>query len=491
MGIVKNKGSISTILTYLGVLVGYFNMWLMSKYLTPDEIGVRSLLFNFSFLFALISMFGFGQVVHRYFPRYRDNRREEQGFLFFVLTVPLLLFMLTASVVYYYPELFLQFYREKSEMFVQYFELVFPLSFGLVIYGILENYGKAHLEIVAPSFLKEVLLKFMMAVVTVLFVLKLTTLQEFYQYTSFLYIPLSIVMISYLFFKGKFKPVPHWKMYSGTLIKDISNFSVFTMLIAFSSYLMTSFDILMVASIEGEFYTGIYTIAVFIATMIEIPTRAFSQIYVPLLARFFEDGNLGAVKELYQKSSNVMSVVGGGLLGLLLININEIMEILPKTASYKLGIPVILFIGCAKLMNMVFSFNGALIMYSKHYKASLWQIIIFLVVAISSNYFLIHQYGFVGASMATLLSMAVYNLIKMFYIKTRFGFIPFVKETLFILVTGVVLTLMIYPINIGNDYLSIVIKTILFGGSFGGLVLFFRWSEEISIVVDKLKAKFL
>jgi len=91
----------------------------------------------------------------------------------------------------------------------------------------------------------------------------------------------------------------------------------------------------------------------------------------------------------------------------------------------------------AKLLNLAASTNNEIINYSKFYRANLVFLLILAFINIVLNIYLIPKYGISGAAFATLASFIIFNLLKLIFIKVKFGFLPFSKNTLKLLLLGV------------------------------------------------------
>ena len=66
---------------------------------------------------------------------------------------------------------------------------------------------------------------------------------------------------------------------------------------------------------------------------------------------------------------------------------------------------------------MAFSLNGELIMMSKYFKFNVITILILAVLSIILNYQLIPKFGMIGAAYASLISILIFNLIKLTLVK--------------------------------------------------------------------------
>jgi peptidoglycan biosynthesis protein MviN/MurJ (putative lipid II flippase) len=91
---------------------------------------------------------------------------------------------------------------------------------------------------------------------------------------------------------------------------------------------------------------------------------------------------------------------------------------------------VFLFLGLAKLVDMIAGINGIIINNSKYYKIDVFFSMLLAVLAVSSNFIFIQLYGTEGSALASLLSFLIYNLLKMWFLKSKLQLFPFKRNTL-------------------------------------------------------------
>lgn len=192
----------------------------------------------------------------------------------------------------------------------------------------------------------------------------------------------------------------------------------------------------MLSSMAGLSETGIYAIAFYIGSVITVPQHAIGKIATPLIADHIQKNNMGEVEDIYRKSSLNQLVTGVFIFSLIWVNIDPLMGILPE--AYQGGRWVVLFIGLGKLFDMATGTNGSIILTSKYYRFDLFTSLMLVIFTIITNLLLIPEYGMNGAALATMLSIFVYNLVKYFFVWTRFSMQPFQISALWTCLAGLV-----------------------------------------------------
>ena len=179
MGQIAKQSIKGTIVTYLGVAVGFVTtFFVLTRFLTSEEIGLARVLIDAATLFVGLAQLGTSSSIIRFFPYFcssagtnssaansRDavpngsNSVAYHGFFFWTLVVPLLGFGLFALVYLACHTPIAAFFGEKSPLFVSYYYLVLPMAFFLLYQTIFETNANVLMHIVVPRFVREVVVR--------------------------------------------------------------------------------------------------------------------------------------------------------------------------------------------------------------------------------------------------------------------------------------------------------------------------------------------
>ena len=173
-----------------------------------------------------------------------------------------------------------------------------------------------------------------------------------------------------------------------------------------------------------------YSVAVFIGTFIEAPSRAMRQILQPLTSKTLNDNDEKEVSSLYKRSSINLLLIGGFFFLLINCNVAELFKLMPEK-GYGGGEYVVLMISLVKLYNMFLGNNGDIINNSKFYR-----IILPLSVGMALSVYFLNKlfyfnlgYGTDGLAFATLLTIFVFNSIRLWFVHYKFKMNPFTNRT--------------------------------------------------------------
>lgn len=249
--------------------------------------------------------------------------------------------------------------------------------------------------------------------------------------------------------------------------------------------LLLEIDKFMIPQMEQIAEVAYYSVGIYIASVVAIPNRAMQQITNPITAEFLNTNNLKGMKDLYKQSSINLLIVGGLLFLLINLNIVDMYKIIDKP-QYAVGVLIVLMISFSELYKLSLGINGAILTNSKYYRMFFYFSVAMAVTVIVLNKFLIQKFGIDGAAMATLITILIFNTIKIWYIKKKFDMQPYTRNSIIVLFLVVALFLSFNYINIfENPFLNIIVKSILIAAIYLFLIVKLKLSEDINALLNK------
>lgn len=482
MGIVIRQSILTSVISYAGVIIGYLNLiYLFPKFLTPEQVGLVRTVTDTALLFAPFAVFGLGQSIIRFYPRFAASPKDANRFISLILVLSTLTFSLFAIVFHLLEEPIMSFFRKNARELLQYTSLILVLTFFLVIITLLEQYSRSLLQVALPGFLRDVLVRLLQAALVILFVQQVLSFHQFVHASAWMYLVILLALLAFLVTKGKFRPAFDFASFPKGYAREITVFSLLSFIGTSSMILIGKMDSVMVTGMIGLEANAIYTTAFYMATVIEIPKRAITTTASPLIARAFSINDVAEISSLYRKTSINQLIIGGLLFVGVYANLDNIFGLMPKGEYYAAGSIVIIVIGLGKLTDMIFGPSSEIIGLSKHYWFNLVVITALAVMIIVANYFLIPLYGLTGAAIGSFLSLLIYNVAKFIFIFFRFGIQPFTAATVKVLaicLAALALDYLLPPLS--NIFADLIVRSSLITIMYGSLVLLTRASEEVN-----------
>lgn len=421
MGVVIKQSIRGTIVNYLGIAVGFVTtFFIITKYLTQEEIGLSRVLIDAAILFASFSQLGTGSSIIRFFPYFKDESGKHHGFFFWTLVVPVFGFLVFLLVAKCLEGTIIQTFSKNSELFVTYYRFVFPLSLFMLYRTVFEANANVLMRIVVPKFVNEVGVRVGLLVTYLLYgywqIINLDGLVIGICITYFL---AALVDFFYLLTLGKISFKPDFKVFTKPLLKDIGFYTLFMLLNAITVNVMPLLNTFFVSAGMGLTFTGIYAIANYIATVVEIPNRSLNAIVQPEISESIKNNDSNRAETLC-KSVSLHLMLSSALIFLFIwINLDALFLLLPNGEMYEAGKSVVLILGFAKFFNSTLFVSSSALNYSKYYYWSLVFTIMLTAMAVVLNVLLIPHFGIDGAALSHLLSYLMFYLCLLLVVRVK------------------------------------------------------------------------
>lgn len=489
MGIVIRQSIKATVFNYLGAFIGFLTtFFILTKFLEAEVIGLTKVIYEVAALVAGFAQLGTSASAMRFFPYFRNAEKNHNGFFFYLMLMPAVGSVIFITLFLSLKNLIIDFFIEKSALLVDYCNWIIPLILFLAFWGVFETYANILLRIVIPKFIKEVGIRLMLLVVYLLYALGYLDLTGLVMSYVLVY---GLAMVAIFLYVSRITSVSfkhNFAFIDKKLAREILKYTLFLIIGAIGGNIIGQLDIFMVSSQMGLTYAGIYTIASYMAFVIELPARSITSISSPLAAAALKEGDLSKANRLYKKVSLHQLMAGSVLFLLIWINIDNIFAIIPNGEVYKAGKWVVFFIAMSKIVAMTLSFGGTLISFSRYYYWGLYFTFFLTALTITTNYFFIPLWGMPGAAIATLITCLVSYLFQQWIVLKKIKGNPYSWNTLkqLLLVSGLWGCNFLLPHWTANPFLDGAYRTLIIGSCWMFLAYKLRISEELCQLVQKL-----
>lgn len=492
MGIIAKQSVRGTIVTYLGVAVGFVTtFFVLTRFLTSEEIGLARVLIDAATLFIGLAQLGSGSAIVRFFPYFKDGERNH-GFFFWTLIVPFVGFALFTLVYWACHTPLSAWFGEKSPLFVDYYYFVLPMAFFMLYQTVFETSASVLMRIVVPRFVREVLVRVGLLAIYLLYAFQLLSMDGFVIALCLNYALAALVNIIYLFSLGHISLHPDWQFLRSnpTLVRKYLLYAGFLLISALTSVLAPTLSSFFITAEMGLSYTGIFAIATYIAVMVSIPYRSLIAITQPELAQTIKDGDNINTARLIRQASNNLLLIGGFIFLIIWFNIDLIFHILPNGELYAEAKYVVLLLGIGQLMVASLNVFISALSYSRLYAFSLLNSIVLTGSALVLNNLLIPRYGMQGAALATVTSDVFYYILVVLTSCLALHIRPFSKaharSLTLIAVLFALNMLWQYFLPVDNIWADSLLRSIVLLGVGGYIVYHFQFSSEINALLRSI-----
>lgn len=502
MGVVIKQSIKGTVVNYLGIAIGFVTtFFVITAYLSQEEVGLTRMLVDAAILFSSFAQLGTSSSIIRFFPFFKDNEKKHHGFFFWTVAVPLVGFIVFCGVEKLLHGTIINTFSKKSELFVQYYRYVFPLSLFMLYQTVFEANANVLMRIVVPKFVREVGVRLGLLTGYLLYgyfhIISLDGLVIIFCITYFL---AALVDFIYLLTLGKISFKPDFSVFTKPLLKDILFYTIFLLLNAITVNVMPLLNTFFVSASMGLSFTGIYAIANYVATVVGIPNRSLNAIVQPGISEAIKNNDMSRA-EMLGKSVSLHLMLSSALIFFFIwINIDVLFEILPNGDNYAPGKTVTVILGVSNIIISTLFVGSSILNYSKHYYWSLLFTVLLTSSAILLNVLLIPRFGMPGAAISNLVSYAFFytSMLAVVWVKLKIHI--FSKAQLKVLATVAALFALNYLWNsvVSKNIAAIssgslvpivadaVAKT-LFLGAVATMVIY-KWniSPDVSRLIEKV-----
>lgn len=494
MGVVRRQSVVSTIFIFAGFLIGAVNIFFFygnENYFTHDQFGLTRLLPDVALIFSASCTLGGAIALVKFYPFYNSYLSKEKNDLPVIgLVVCIIGCIIFLIILPHTKDFFIRKYTARSALFTQYFDLLYPYVVGLAFFTFFEACHWVIRQSVLPNLLKELIFRLMSLFLILLLVYKVIDFERFIFLYSLLYPAMALFMLANLLKKRFFVFTGSISSVSRRLGKKIIQYTVFIFLGSLLHVASTVITIIVLAS-QSENGLGdvaVFTIATYLITLMDIPLRSMTGIASALIAQAWKDKDLKQIENIYVKTALTLLIAGLFILGIVLLNANNIAIFLGRNYSGIYSIMIVL--GLSKLIELGTGLNAQILLSSKYWKIDFYTQLVLVILMLASNYYFVKHYSIMGGAYANFISLFIYNAIRFICIKKLFNLQPFSSKNLYAVVLGTSCFVIVWIIPFaGNIYLDSVIKTILFTALFSFLFYSFKISADVNRAFDVYRDK--
>jgi len=398
-------------------------------------------------------------------------------------------FLITLIYIVFKP-LIIDAYIEKSRIFIEYYYVLIPLSLFTLIFNVFESFVRSIHKTVFAAFLKDVMFRLLTTAGIFLVFFKIITFPQFVIYYVLSNAFIAILLISQIIYSKQFRFIIDYNSIKFKKVGEILKYGMFTLLAGSSYFFAQNIDKIMLGSMVGIEIVGIYSVFLYIGTVVIFPARSMYRITVPIVADCWKNNDIEQIRNIYRRTSLLLMIFGSIIYIGIFINKDNISYFLKP--EYRANFIFYYFLGLSFLIDMTGGMNSDIINTSPKYKFDALFNLIYMVLCVILAYIFIKIFGGLGAAIAIALSMFVFNFIKWAFLFRSYGLQPFNRKNLsVILISLITLIIGLYIPLINNIYADILVRSSVVAVIYFGLVILLKVSDDITEKYHKYKNKLL
>lgn len=410
------KGGVSFLFRIIGMILSFFNIWLVIKFYNIETYGIFSLIQTILIIILAIFTLGIQNILIIEVNKNDDyNENKNDRFLLKSMKLVLLISILPIFCLYFLSDfLSVIFGNPKLINHFKFLALILPF---LLLHELILYYFIALKKFVKFGF-------FMFLLPNIFFIISILLFHKshnsplsitVFYCISFVITFLTEFVLIFKNIKNDFLNTKHLISY-----KEIFRRSIPMMFSGLIILLLNWTDIIMLGIMTNEKEVGIYNASFKIGFLVLLVISTLNVIVVPKISEYYQSGDMKQLKKIINNTTQLILALTTPIVIVLLFFGIYILGYLGN--EFKGGYMVLVIISLSSFFSSI-SGNVDQILNMTNNQKSLMKInVMTLFLNIILNFFLIKLYGINGAALSSLISTVFLNTFCIYLIKKKLGF---------------------------------------------------------------------
>ena len=274
MGIVVRQSFLNLISIGIAFLIGAVNtLYLYPTFLGSKLQGLIIALLAISNLLQPFISFGTQHAVIRYYSKY-NKKTDKDGLLTLSIIIPLVIVILFVPIFFNYYDQIRLYLFQSDQSLSKYAYVILFIAVSTSFFEVFYSWLRVKLKSVFGNFLKELYPRLLIAFLLISYSYGILNFENFVLFLIYGYYLRLLIVIIYSFYINK----PRISFAFKSDFKEVFKYCLLIFLSGAASSIILDIDKSMLSSILTVENVAYYSVAVFIAAVIEIPGRAMFQI---------------------------------------------------------------------------------------------------------------------------------------------------------------------------------------------------------------------
>ena len=428
-----HKGNIyNLIISYLGLIIGFFDNIFRAKAITTEEYGLFTTIIAVAGIIQYFTVLGIPNVILRFYPKF-ECREQKNGFLIFFTGIMISAIIIVSLIFILIKPYVLSLYNNNDQLSAFYYHIVLIVIANSLM-SLFDMISQVTFKSIVSSIIRNLFFKTIHLLL--LFVIFYWSLQ--YSLYVDLFVFLSFLTLILLFFNVRqhvdFKHFS-FSFINCKFLKEWFKYGSFMLLAILSGGLVYQIDKLMIGSYINFTEVGIYNLSMTFASTLQLIPSSFSRITLSEISHAFARDDFDQINRIYKRNLEQQIYLGIIIFIPLVLFSNDILKIFGK--DYQTGSLVLILLSAGFLINVSVGMSGEIVALSKHYKFDLYSKFFLITISFFLNIIFIPRFGIEGASFATLITLIIYGLLKVYYVFKRMKMLPYKLSNYIFIISGI------------------------------------------------------
>jgi O-antigen/teichoic acid export membrane protein len=340
--------------------------------------------------------------------------------------------------------------------------LILPLILVLALSAVFSKFISNYKRIVVPNIFDNILPKIAnLGAFCLFFFLQIPEKGAY----LFFFLIFVLALAGYYFYTNKLEKIQpdfgisYFKQ--NDLWKEILNYSFYGFLGNMGSYVSLRIDNFMISEFLNFEENGVYSTMLAIISLISIPSMGLYNISAPIINKSIAENDTEGLDRFHKKTSLSLFFAGLVLFSCIVIDFPYLTMFMKNGDLFRQAEPVLWILGFAMLFDLATGFNGHIISLSKYYRFNIVVMLFLAILTISLNMIFLKKthLGIIGISLATAISLMVFNLAKIIFNYIKFKVMPLTIEMIYALIINTLaITVAILLPESKSNFLNLLYK---------------------------------
>lgn len=494
MSSIRRQSIISSVVIYIGFLAGLVNTYFFTREgnFTEAQYGLTTIFIAIATMMAAFAMLAMPSYIFKFYHYYNDHLPPKKNdMITWALLVSTVGFVLVMIAGWAMKDLVVKKYGTKSPLLITYYYWIFPFGLGLTIYTVLEAYTWNMGKSVLANFFREVQWRLL---TTLLIVLVITnTIKDFDLFIklyAFTYPGIAVSLFVYLVVTKKIHFTTKPSKVTRRLLTKMITYSAFVFGGSLIFTISQVFDSFVLGSVLGLEIAGIFGLATVITSIIQAPQRGIVSASISHLSKAWKDKNTALLQRIYQRSSINQLIFACAIFLLIWMNFYDGVTTFKLKPAYLTAAEVFFILGLTKIVDMGTGVNSQIIITSNYWRFELLSGMVLLVLMLPLTFFLTKKMGINGPAIATLISVTIYNTIRIAFLWKKYQLFPFTIQSVYtLLLAAACYGVCYFAYNDMHGIGGMTLRSITFIILYGAGAIALKLSPDIQPVLQTLRKK--
>jgi len=305
-----------------------------------------------------------------------------------------------------------------------------------------------------------------------------------------LYISTFVSLFMLLIFAKNLDIYKNIKISFNKNILDLVKYSLPLYLSGFITFLLAKMDIFMIGYFLTSQDVGVYSIIIIIGGLSNLFLTSINTVFAPIISALYHSKNILEISKLFKVLTRWILFFTLIFFVIVLVFSEQILAVFGK--EFQVGATALIIIVFGNIVNAATGSSGVINTMTGKPQYSLYTNFIIIILKFGLNYFLILDWGIIGAAIASAFSVGLANLIRLYLVFRDHNIHPYdisyLKMFILILPISLCLYYVIINIEVYWKFQFIVFSTMYV---LAVILAYFLLgiTEEDKVIIDTLKRK--